>query len=456
MDEESIGTAAITAQPMYVINRLNLKAYKSESREALIFTMLNDTIHLIRYDRALLWSLEDKKPKLLGISGETEVNRDAAVMQQWNSLLDNISDPSRVQIIEPEHSSSFKESLDEISLSHHKSTVLWFPIFTPENELVLGLWLELWVSKDKVAPPLEMMNLMLDLLIPSYGAAWKKFQRKITPNKLGIGKPHYSLAMIGLLILSFIIQVPSRIVAPCEVVAMDPYVITAPLEGIINKVFVEPGERVSKGTTLFEYNKEVPLQHLEIAKREVMIIQSEAKRAAAMGLQEEQYRKELPILSMKLEKEKADLNLAQYHAEMLVIKAPEDGVVTMDNPDDWTGKPVQIGEKVMSISNPRKTKVRIWIPENDNTSLEKETDVQVMLNIDPTTSLEGKLMYVSNQTTITEKHVPSYIGEVQWVTPPKKPRLGLKGTAIIYGEKTSLFYFFFRKPISYMRSLIGF
>ena len=35
------------------------------------------------------------------------------------------------------------------------------------------------------------------------------------------------------------------------------------------------------------------------------------------------------------------------------------------------------------------------------------------------------------------------------------PRIGLRGTARVYGPRTTMFYFLFRRPITAMRQLIG-
>jgi hypothetical protein len=35
------------------------------------------------------------------------------------------------------------------------------------------------------------------------------------------------------------------------------------------------------------------------------------------------------------------------------------------------------------------------------------------------------------------------------------PRIGLRGTAKIYGSRVTLFYYLFRKPITFVRQLIG-
>jgi hypothetical protein len=36
------------------------------------------------------------------------------------------------------------------------------------------------------------------------------------------------------------------------------------------------------------------------------------------------------------------------------------------------------------------------------------------------------------------------------------PRIGLRGTAKIYGEQVSLFYYLMRRPLAALRQLIGF
>ncbi len=55
-----------------------------------------------------------------------------------------------------------------------------------------------------------------------------------------------------------------------------------------------------------------------------------------------------------------------------------------------------------------------------------------------------------------EKGVPSFIAEASWEKDSGMPRLGLKGTAILYGENVSIFYWLFRKPWAAAREFIGF
>lgn len=56
---------------------------------------------------------------------------------------------------------------------------------------------------------------------------------------------------------------------------------------------------------------------------------------------------------------------------------------------------------------------------------------------------------------MSDQQVPSFIAEAEWKTSDANERPGLEGTAILYGEKVSLFYYLIRKPWILARHLLG-
>jgi hypothetical protein len=432
-----------------IANMLGQKAMQAVNKEALIFVILNDTIHMIRYDRALLWDISHGKPKLLGISGESKINANSRLVSQWIKNVQEIVEPSRAQIL------SFTPLDQNENKQEDKATLLWLPIYC-QGKVELGLWLELWNTTPDQAPPHEMIKLLINFLMPVYGIAWEKYAKAFNVSKLNIKKWIYYAAAASAFLLTLIIQIPLRVVAPCEIVPKNPILVTAPLEGIIENIDVKPGERVKKGDRLFSYDREGPLHELEVEKKQVEILISEIKRASTVGFNDLQARKDLSILTVKLEKEKADLELAQYRASQLYVKAPEGGVVMLDNPDEWRGNPVKIGEKVLAITEPGKSKIKMWLPESDNVTIDPKNNVKIFLNVSPEKSYSASLTYIANESVLSEKHIPSFLAEAEWIRRPDDIRLGLKGTAVLYGEKVSLFYYVIRKPWSYLRTLIGF
>ncbi len=214
-----------------------------------------------------------------------------------------------------------------------------------------------------------------------YGVAWDRFASWRFQDIIKSKKVLYGAIL--LLLLMFLVPVPLRVVAPSEVIADEPYLIAAPLEGIVERVRVEPGASVQGGTLLFQYDKRVPLEDLATAEKEVQIAQSQLNRATTLGLNDPKALNEAAVWRMELAKQTVNLDLAKFKASQLDVKAPASGVAIFDNPDAWRGKPVVVGERVMVIADPNRTKVRIWIPEKDNVAIDPKNPVKVFEHIDP-------------------------------------------------------------------------
>lgn len=446
------------AKILFAVNRLNLRAHSCKTKESLIFLILNDTINVAHYDRALLWDLTTAKPWLLGISGQSELTKNKELIKRWNQIISEIEDKKKPQIFIIERLENI-EKLNPEDKKDLKSTILWLPIFSNEK-LTLGMWMELWGDHKDNPPPDDLLGLLVHLLMPSFGLAWEKLTtrqrhwRKIPHKKL------LAMSLVGLLFLSlFLIHVPLRIVAQCKVVALDPYIVRAPMEGIISEVLVKPGQLIKKGTILFEYDKNVPIHELNVAKKEVEVIESKLKRAISVSLDDDNVstnEEDYSVLRHQLAKSKIDLEHAKYHASLLTNYAKQSGVIILDNQDELRGKPVKVGEKILAISDPSQTKLKILIPEKDNVKINFNDPVKIILNVEANKTYRAKLLYISSEVEMSEKNIPSFVAEAEWIGKNTESKLGLEGTAIIYGEKVSLWYFIFRKPIAIMRYYLGF
>lgn len=431
------------------MNKLILKAFSLNNRNALIFFILNDTISMVLYDRAVLWDLDQKTPKLLGVSGQSSISATSSIAKQWQRLVQNIHNPREMRILTPDEFPKEKELWHEYLSSSYKPTVLWVPIEV-EGKIRLGLWLERWEGTTWTKTEGELLT----PLCQAYGLAWGKLQQ----SGFAFLKKRRLWSGIGLAIalLLFIIRIHLRIVAPCEVVPLDPFLVTAPLEDIIDHIVVKPGQPVKVDDSLVEYDKRVALQNLKIAEEQTRVAQQDLNRAKTLAFKDAKSLAEVAVLAAKLKKEEANLDLAKFRASQLVIKAPENGIVMLDNPEHWRGKPVKVGEKILTIINPHKTKVRLWIPENDKISINLDTPIKVFLNTSPTVTRYAKLDFISNASIATEKNVVSFMAEGQWISPQKDVQVGLKGTAVLYGERVSLFYWIMRKPWAKFREFTGF
>ncbi|MCE5316508.1 MAG: HlyD family efflux transporter periplasmic adaptor subunit [Parachlamydia sp.] len=442
-------------QALGLAQRLTLKAVSAKDLQSLIFIILNDTYHLFPYDRAVLWRLTAQKAEMLGVSGQATYTTSSELVNNWKSLLAALPNPSEAKILT---ATDFPQQISAWNFVQPKTPmkVMWVPILSSAEETV-GIWFERWNEPQEAPAMQENAKVLIDHLIPGYTAAWEqrtshlRFRRlKDQMNRNFLG----TLAVLLLLSL-FAVRIPLRVTAPCEVVGNAPYVVTAPQEGIIEAIAVQPGQRVSKGDVLFTYDRRIPLQDLKVAQKEVAVLQAEANRLMAMGVDDNQAVAELSIARLKLQKGVVDLDYAQQRVGQLTGTSPENGVVIVEKPDEWRGRPVKIGEKIMVVSNPSETKVRIWVPESDNIHFNRTERITIFLNPDPTQSYAARLTYLSPEITLTDQRIPSFLAEAEWAEQPKNMPLGVKGTAILYGDRVSLFYYIMRKPIATLRRFTG-
>lgn len=446
-DSQEAMMAAITL--LSKINKLLLKSFSAKDRDSLAFVIVNETVQAVRYDRAVLWDFSGKSPELLGVSGHSRVKSNSDLADQWKTHLKNLKSPEKVQEFTENSFDLPKEQWESLNAANPDSSILWIPI-KANNRVLLGLWLERWGGEKWSTSDIEILNPLME----GYGLAWNKFKES---KFLTFWKDSRVLLALGLFSLVFFsLRVPLRVVAPCEIVPEDIVFITAPLEEIISEVVIKPGQSVKKDDLLFEYDKRVPLQNLKIAGEQLRIAQQELERAEGSANTDERSFADLGVIAGKVKKERANYQLAQYKASQLSVTAPVDGIAVIDDPDQWRGKPVHVGEKVMSLISSDQTKVRFWIPESDNIILDFEKPISVVLNIDPLTSRAAKISFISNAVVLYDNKAASFMGEAEWINHQKDVKFGLKGTAILYGENVSLFYWIIRKPWAMVRNTFGF
>lgn len=422
---------------LVTIQRLSVRAFNAENLQNLIFIILNDTYQVVPYDRCLLFRLNGEKVELLGASGQSNFNSQTELSAQLKQTVLQLKSRSTQQLLDlPSHSS-----------------VYWVPFKAKEEEL--GLWLEKFDDPSKGQNFETLAPLFKELLAPAYSAAWEKMGRRMTFKRY-LNSKILSILTLLVLISLFAIPVHLRVVAPAEVIAVNSFVVTAPIDGIIEKVDVKPGEEVERGQILYEYDKRISHYKYQALQKQVEVLQAELTQAYVLSVANEQTAtSQLALLEEKLNKSKVDLNFATKELALLTEKSPLDGLVAIDSPDEWRGKPVKVGEKIMTISNRGQTKLKIWIPERDNIVFAKDIPIRVFLNTMPGHTFEAKILYISPEVRTFDGELPSFEAEAELIDLKEHPKLGLKGSAVIYGERVSLAYYLLRKPIGTLRKFIG-
>lgn len=444
------GSAGSIGQALAHLHRLTISAIRSSNRQALAFRILNDSIVLVRYERASLWLLAGRRPRLLGVSGQTEVKRGTALAEAWARVVAKTGQAAEVRPVDPSASGFPVKDWEVVSGARAELAVLWVPLPVERGPRV-GLWL------DRTGPVWSDAEIrILQALGEGYAAAWDRAgggPRRSAPRRAVTA----AVVLVILAVAAGLLfrRVPLKVVAPCDVVALEPYLVTAPLSGVIEEVVVEPGAVVRPGDLLFRYDPRQRVEELEVARKQVAILSSQLDRAVVLAARGEGAQGELETLRNRLAQEQVRLRLAEQIASRLEVRAAAGGLVEMGPPDGWRGKPVQVGEKVLVLVDPARTRVRIWLGVDDNLPGLTQHPVEIYLHAEPREAREARLVYVANDTTPSAEGVTSYVAEADWKDGVDPPPLGLKGTAVLRGREVFVAEWIFRKPLVEVRAFIG-
>jgi HlyD family secretion protein/Biotin-lipoyl like len=430
------------------LNQIQLKAFGAKNFKELSFIIVNDTNQLVNNDRAIFWKREENTFEVVNISGQAEFSKTSSYHEQIHKIVHNLKDPSKPQYIRKNSFEKSSDAWNRYNEEYPENVVYWFPLKDEDDHYNTALWIESWNGKSWSNDEIELLS----FLGKSYVAALAKFKVRFIPRKFL--KATFLAVFIFLFIMSFFIEVRLRVVAPCEVVPTDPYVITTPLDGKIESITVDHGQKVLRGDLLFSYDNKLPAYQLDMERKELEISLSNLERAQNKGYEDVEALKEMETLRLLVNKELLDVDLGSYQFEKLEVRAPINGLIEMKNPKEWRGKQVVVGEKVLTIFDENKTHVEIEIPHNDRIAFDWDIPVKVFLNVSPELSHQAQLRYISSYTTVSDNDIVVFLGEADWED-PVKVKLGLKGTAVLYGEKVTLIYWLMRKPMNTFRELTG-
>jgi hypothetical protein len=138
-----------------------------------------------------------------------------------------------------------------------------------------------------------------------------------------------------------------------------------------------------------------------------------------------------------------------------LVLAPRAGLVLFDDPTEWVGRPVVTGEKVMVVADEHQVEIQAWLSPADAIPLSEDAPVKLYLNASPLESLKGRLRYLSHEAIHRPDGHYAYRLRASLLSSGSPPRVGLKGTAKLEGDRVSLAYWVLRRPLAAARAWLG-
>lgn len=251
--------------------------------------------------------------------------------------------------------------------------------------------------------------------------------------------------------------VPVRLsaLAPAEVIALSSIAVAAPQDGVISAFHVSPNAPVRVGDKLFSLDDSALTSRREVARRGVAIAKADLLVAQQRAFDDVKSKGELAAAAGRVREKESELALAEGTLDRVVVKAERDGLAVYGDPNDWLGRPVQTGERVMQLANPKDAGVLIWLPVSDALNLELGAPIRLFLSTTPLEPLAAKLVQTSYQASLSPDGVSAYRLRGVFDENSGKARIGLRGTARVSGEWATLGYYLFRRPLSALREWTG-
>ena len=384
-----------------------------------------------------------------GASSIAIIDRNAPLIRWIEKLICRLDEDGRAQDQCVFCLPAYCEESDEETQTYPFREFLWTPL--KDGDALVGGYLTAretpWTDADQ-AMSTRFANL--------YGHAWRAIQgqgrllrhRLLTRKRLGI-------AVLGLLAISMV-PVPITALAPVEVVPKDPFVVAAPFDGVVKGVLVEPGASVTSGQDVIAFEDVQLRNEFDIADESEAVAEARYLRASQSAIRGTEAKRELAVAKAEYELAKAEKRYAKELLEKTILTAEQDGLVVYTDKRDWIGRPVKAGEAILQIADPQHIELSADLAVKDSLVLGEGARVKVFLDSDPLDPIEGELERASYEPRVDKRNILSYrLSAAISASHQDLPRIGVQGTAQIYGQTAPLIYSVLRRPLASFRQLTG-
>lgn len=465
---ELSSSAPDAVQALATLLDLSRRARHAGSARELGFLLVNDTHGLAPYRQAALWLADEGVHTLSGLV-QVEANAPYALWlaQVCAHLAQHAASPTctlTASDLPPELALPWAEWWPEQALwlalpvdntgdrtkSHSVQgggglLLVRDRAWPHESQTLLREWVDTWwhafsaLHRPRLASWRALFKTLGTGLSPRSGRRWW-------------AQPVWLWAALALIVM--VIPVRLTVLAPGELVPAHPVVIRAPLDGVVDVFHVQPNQQVKKDQPLFGFDEALIQSRLEVATQTLSTAEAEYRQTSQQALTDAKYRPQLSMLTGKIEEKRTEVDFLREQLNRARVLAPQDGIALFDDPTEWIGRPVAVGERIMRIAAPQDTEVEAWLPLSDAIALPPGAPVHLYLNASPLFAVSATLRYMAHDAV--QRPDGSYAYRVRAaLEAPTDHRVGLKGTAKLHGPRVPLIYWVLRRPLASVRTALG-
>lgn len=435
---------------------IEAQARAASTLEELGFSIANESYGLLGFRQALVLRGGDRHARLLTVSGLVKPTEDSPYLvwlrRVWPWLHDHVREnPGWFQ---PDEAGVDMPTPIQDGWREWWTAGIYTLPLTRRDGTVLG-----WVILLMDGAPAAWQQDALKRLAQTWSYCWEMLaghQRRGLFRRWKALDWRIRLTILTVLALMLFLPVRQSALAPAEIVSLDARVVAAPIDGVIKTVHVRPNQPVQAGDALFSLDDTTLRNRLEIAYKSVAVADAELTAATQRAFHDSSSQSELALLTGRAQERRAELAAVQAQLARVQVHADHDGIAVFTDTDDWLGRPVSTGERIMLLANPDNPGMLIHLPVADAIALDTGAPVKLFLTVQPLKPLSGQIIETSYQATLSPDGISSYRLRGAFETEDSlQTRIGLRGTAKLYGERVMLGYYLLRRPLATLREWTG-
>lgn len=442
-------SAAATPHPLEILVELVRRARGAENLVALRFIAVNDSHLLAPFQQAALW-LDGHGIEAL--SGLVEVEANAPYVRWLGRVCGGLGRSAPRVITKSDLPANLAGEWEQWLPAH----AVWIPfggtagsalsggvIFArelPWRDIELRLfaeWIATWGCIYQAGSK--------PTLAAHVGRALRRVPRVVRQRPL-----LWTAAVIAMLL----IPVHISVLAPGELVPANPVAVRAPLDGIIKAFHVSTNEAVNENQPLFSYDDATLTSRLDVAIEALRTAEIEERQFGQQALYDQKARGALSSARGNVEEKRLEVDYLRQQLTRNRVFAPRAGVAFVDDTNDWIGRPVIAGQRIMRLAEPDDKEIEAWLPVADAIVLPAQASVRLYLNASPMAPVAGRLRYISYEALRRPEGHYAYRVRATLLGPTDH-RVGLKGTVRLAGRRVPLIYWILRRPLAAAREFAG-
>lgn len=428
------------------------KLQSGKSMREMIFVAVNDGFGVLRYDQAILWQYSARsRVSIEAVSGLVELSADSPYLHWLEQAIAHFVAEQRepatavslgdlpLALAEP-GGDWVHDQLLHCVMTKPAGAVIGGMLFTRSEPFTeRDLWLAQWMGA-------------------ATGFCLWAWQQDYRPVKKWLQQQSSRRMFAGVAILAALLSfIPIRLtaLAPAEISPRKPIPITSPVEGVVDSVKVQPNQIVKADDVLVVLDDTSTRNRLSVVLKAFDIAKADLQRAINKSFNDEASKADLNVLQARTREKAAEAAFLTELLQRQRITAPQGGLAIFSDSEEWRGRPVQPGERIMTIADPSLVEVTLYVSPEDAVQLEAGAEVTVILNVDPLNPLKAAIVQTSYETITMPDSTLAYVVKAELAPDSGIPRIGLRGSAKVYAEEVSLGYYLLRKPILFLRKNLG-